>query len=668
MIKITDSQGMAEAISKIAKLDGNKIHVGGRGLSKIADGGSMDSVATQFYSPRLTPDTWYLPRTRKMLLKWVKIFFDWDPYIYSILCLSSDTKVPLTNGTVKTIKELYDEQAENFGVYSTDDDGNTVDGMADKVILTKKDAEVIRVCLSNGGSFKCTPDHLIKIADGSYEEAQNLMPLDKVFPLNSEIYILRTEKCDNEDVYDIQSVGIYHNFALDCGVFVHNCMHSRYPLGEFNIVSKDKKQAEIFEYALHNDDFDISKVLQEASLSYQKFGEAFIFGNFSREKGIWESFCCLDPALIEVVEIPFTNKVRLMLEIPLKYRKMITSKKTTADDLKDIPKVLIDAVNNGDKFIELNTDEGYDENGNYYPPSVCMIINKTDVGEDGLRGLPPITPLLKDLVYSDYLRKAQISRAQRFAYPIEIWKMGDHVNGFIPTAEDLENFKDMLTTALASPPYTIVWSDMISLQIEGAAGSLLPIWDDYNFVENRILVGLGTNKNVILGEGGWMGAAKTLSMQRLIMDYQFMRDVWTNQFLRNFVLRPICKAHNYTKKSPIDGTMVPDVPKISWVRNLDIQQDEDNKKLYKEMWTDGLVSSKTLFGKFPDLDFITEVRNLEAERGTVLDTDKRKIPEHFNEINDEGVAQEQESTQTIEKTVAPTAPIAPELHNTEIAK
>ena len=29
----------------------------------------MGNVNTMFYSPRLTPDTWYLPRSRKMLLK-----------------------------------------------------------------------------------------------------------------------------------------------------------------------------------------------------------------------------------------------------------------------------------------------------------------------------------------------------------------------------------------------------------------------------------------------------------------------------------------------------------------------------------------------------------------------------------------------------------------------
>ena len=895
---------MAEAISKIAGLKGSQVRVG---IDKKADGASMDFAATQFYSPRMTPDTWYLPRTRKMLLKWVKIFFDWDPYIYSILmmhsryplgefnvvtkdnrqktifdhilhndsfdisnvlqeaslsyqkfgeaCLTGETKIPLLNGKTKTIKELHDEQLKDFYVYSVDSNGDVVPGMASNVKLTRKDAEVIKITLDDGSSFKCTPDHRIMMRDGSYKEAQQLNTNDSLMPLyksgmycyyktmkskvkystvynprngkykhvhrlvatnaygeipkkhvihhkdynsqnneptNLQIMDYETHRQTHVRIYTAEQIKHYSQKTKDLykkpgyskmmgdkirvgldnpevrkkiSDSSRNIWANPEHVKKMSKITKDRWTDTEFRKKMHESQINSDTVRYFESLSpedrvlmsnkgsnaalkvnigrkhsedskakisqsakefystpygkqcqserskkrwnkskevsvYQNhkvvsiekcnnedvydivcvdkhhnfaietkdgnglFVHNCIMGMWNPKKSIWDGFTCLDPALIDVREVPFTNKVKIFVEIPVKYAKLIRANKDEAT-IKAIPKALIAAVKAGDKFIELNTEEGYDENGDYYPPSVCMLINKTDVGEDGLRGLPPITPLLKDLVYSDYLRKAQISRAQRFAYPIEIWKMGDHVNGFIPTPEDLENFKNMLTQALSSPPYTIVWSDMISLEIQGHAGSLLNIWDDYNFVENRLLVGLGTNKNVVLGEGGWMGAAKTLSMQRLIMDYQYMRDMWTNQFLRNFVLKPICIAHDYTKKSPIDGTKIPDVPKISWVRNLDVQQDEDSKKLYMDMWKDGLVSSKTLFTKFPDLDFITEIRNLEAEKGTVLDTDSRKIPEHFNKVNDEGVAQEGESTQTIEKTVSPVAPIAPELHSTE---
>lgn len=460
----------------------------------------MGNVNTLFYSPRLTPDTWYLPRSRKMLLKWVDIFFDWDPYIYSILM-----------------------------------------------------------------------------------------------------------------------------------------MHSRYPIGNFNLIC-DEKEEQFFNEVLHNEQWDILDVLREGSISFTKFGEAICIGSWDSEHGVWEGFSWVDPGLIEVKEVPFTGKVKLFLEIPSKYIRAVKGK-SKADEIerKLMPQYIVEAVEKGLKYIELDNEEGIDEEtGKYSPPKVCMMVNKTNVGEKGLRGLPPMTPAIKSLVYSDYLRKAQMARAQRFAYPVEIWKFGDIQNGYIPNDEELSSVREMLQKALTNPPYTIVYTPLLSLEVVSPAGGLLPIYDDYNFVENQILVALGTNKNIVLGEGGWMSNAKTLSMQRLIMDYQIVRDMWTRTFLQNFVLRPMCIANGFTKKSLIDKTKdIANVPKVAWVNSLDVQNEEDTKKLYIDLWKDGLISSKTLYSQFPDLDFRTEVTQMQEEKGTVLDGAGRTLPATVTKIENE---------------------------------
>lgn len=460
----------------------------------------MGNVNTLFYSPRLTPDTWYLPRSRKMLLKWVDIFFDWDPYIYSILM-----------------------------------------------------------------------------------------------------------------------------------------MHSRYPIGNFNLIC-DEKEEQFFNEVLHNEQWDILDVLREGSISFTKFGEAICIGEWDSEHGVWKGFSWIDPGLIEVKEIPFTGKVKIFLEIPSKYIRAVKGK-SKADEIerKLMPQYIVEAVEKGLKYIELDNEEGIDEEtGKYSPPKVCMMVNKTNVGEKGLRGLPPMTPAIKSLVYSDYLRKAQMARAQRFAYPVEIWKFGDIQNGYIPNDEELSSVREMLQKALTNPPYTIVYTPLLSLEVVSPAGGLLPIYDDYNFVENQVLVALGTNKNIVLGEGGWMSNAKTLSMQRLIMDYQIIRDMWTRTFLQNFVLRPMCIANGFTKKSLIDKTKdIANVPKIAWVNSLDVQNEEDTKKLYIDLWHDGLISSKTLYSQFPDLDFRTEVTQMQEEKGTVLDGAGRTLPATVTKIENE---------------------------------
>lgn len=528
--KAGDAAELKQMADKLWKIKSDKVRIFDKETttSKTASidkeaGYNVEFAQSQFYSPRLTPDTWYMPRTRKMLLKWVKIFYDWDPYVNSILS-----------------------------------------------------------------------------------------------------------------------------------------MHARYPISDFNL-NCDIKRKEYFDNVLHNEQWDILDVMREGSLSFKKFGEAICIGDWDYEHGYWKGFTWMDPGLIEIEEVPFTNQIKIFAEIPSKYIKIVKSNKPVdIEKQKSIPDVLKNAIKMGKRYIELDTEEKVSEDGVYSPPKVCCMVNKSDVGEEGLRGLPPITPLLKDLVYSDHLRKAQMARAQRFAYPIEIWKLGDVAQNILPSDDDLESVQAMLKEALAAPPYTVVYSPLLSLEIVGAAGSLLPIYDDYNFIENRLLVGLGTNKNIVLGEGGWMSNAKTLSMQRLIMDYQVDRDMWTRKFLQNFVLRPMCLFHGYVKKDPITNAEVPDLPKISWTRSLDIQNEEDTKKLYIDMWEKGLVSSKTLFSKFSDLDYEVEVRNLEQEKGTILDGGGRTLPAIIKNLDESEhkVPGQEETGGAAAKPSAPPRPLA----------
>ncbi len=493
-----------------------------KGIDKVAF--NYDYADTQFYSPRLQPESWFLPRTRKMVLKWVKIFFDWDPAIHSILK-----------------------------------------------------------------------------------------------------------------------------------------MHSRYPISEFNLSHSNQKQVEYISAVLHREDWDIMDTLREASLSFVKYGEAAIMGSWDSKFGIWKSMVCLDPALIELEEIPFTGQVKVYAEIPRKYIRIIKSGKPSDQErVNRFPEALVNAVKEGKKYIELDTSENC-ENGVYSPPKVCFISNKTDVGEAGIRGLPPLVPLFRTLVYQDFLKKAQYSRAQRFAYPIEFWTLGDLSQGILPDEAALSEVQQMLKTALASPPYSIIYSPLLKLDVVGATGSLLPIYDDLAFCENQILIGLGVNKNIVLGEGGWMSNAKTLSLQRLIMDYSVDRDMWTRKFLKNFVLRPICIAKGWTKNNIITGEKIADIPEINWVRSLDMQQEEDIRRMYFDLWKEKVVSTKTLLAMYPNLNYEAEIRNLESEKGTILDNMKRGLPEGFTPLDSKNESPSNVSVETpTSPSITPEKPSIPE--------
>ncbi len=116
--------------------------------------------------------------SRNTILKWAQeTECDW------IWCLSKDTKIPLVDGTTKTIEELSKlESLDNVYVYSLDKQGKIVPGKLNKVWKTGT-RQTLKITLDNNESFRCTTDHRIMLRDGSYVEAGGLKVNDSLMPL-----------------------------------------------------------------------------------------------------------------------------------------------------------------------------------------------------------------------------------------------------------------------------------------------------------------------------------------------------------------------------------------------------------------------------------------------------------------------------------------------------
>ncbi len=146
------------------------------------------------------------------------------------LCLTGDTEIILASGGYIRIDRLAQRNPDEFFVVSRDMRGLLVPGRARKARMTKKTKDIVEVRLSNNMSFRCTPDHKIMLADGTYKEAKDLVPESDKLATSSmlrglaiyPISVISISLKDEIQVYDI-SVDGYHNFELACGVFVHNC-------------------------------------------------------------------------------------------------------------------------------------------------------------------------------------------------------------------------------------------------------------------------------------------------------------------------------------------------------------------------------------------------------------------------------------------------------------
>ena len=97
-------------------------------------------------------------------------------------CFTGNTKVPLLNGRVRTLKELSDKaEGETFWVYSTTPEGRMVAGKA-RAVQTRKSQRLYKVVIDNGEIIECTADHLFMLRSGEYRKALDLKPGDSLMP------------------------------------------------------------------------------------------------------------------------------------------------------------------------------------------------------------------------------------------------------------------------------------------------------------------------------------------------------------------------------------------------------------------------------------------------------------------------------------------------------
>lgn len=113
------------------------------------------------------------------------------PYdVKGVCCFHGDTKVKLIDGTNKTFKQLkqiWDKKQKPFEVYSRDEKGNIVPGIATSPRITREITELIEITLDNGQKIKCTLDHQFLLKDGNLKEAQHITKDDSLMPLHYSI-------------------------------------------------------------------------------------------------------------------------------------------------------------------------------------------------------------------------------------------------------------------------------------------------------------------------------------------------------------------------------------------------------------------------------------------------------------------------------------------------
>src|SRR2546423_12605030 len=103
---------------------------------------------------------------------------------FDIGCFTADTLVPTVDGQSHPIGELA-EAGRDILVYALDEDHRIVVARA-MARKTRTNAPLVRATLDNQREIVCTPDHEFMLRDGTYRQAQDLVPGTSLMPFSLE--------------------------------------------------------------------------------------------------------------------------------------------------------------------------------------------------------------------------------------------------------------------------------------------------------------------------------------------------------------------------------------------------------------------------------------------------------------------------------------------------
>ena len=153
-------------------------------------------------------------------------------------CITGDTLVMTENGE-KPISELVGTNGYLWS-YNTETGKAELKPYHDCRMTQISAKNIIELKTETGKKIRCTSDHLILTQNGWKQAIECVNERIITFDGNSE-YVWGMSECGAKPVYNLE-VADNHNFAVNGGLIVHNCMDSaRYFVQTMNIVKKKEK-------------------------------------------------------------------------------------------------------------------------------------------------------------------------------------------------------------------------------------------------------------------------------------------------------------------------------------------------------------------------------------------------------------------------------------------
>ena len=268
-------------------------------------------------------------------------------------------------------------------------------------------------------------------------------------------------------------------------------IYTRFPLAGLELYSKDKKLTQYYE-DLFLDDLNYEDFLVSLGREYWLIGEAFAMGHFNEWEGVWEHEELLNPEDIVVERIPFVQDFTQLKVVPPDYLKRMVQSRQPA------------------KYYKL-FEENFGELIPYIRREEAFPISDVNLKQVAFRvadwdahGTPLLLRGLRTLLHEEKLLASQDAIAERLYSPLILAKLGIQDMGpnalpWIPSAADIESFRDDMDYALSSDFRLIVHHFGLDVQNVFGREEMPDLGNDFDRIDRWIMQIFGINPSLLGG-------------------------------------------------------------------------------------------------------------------------------------------------------------------------
>jgi len=211
-------------------------------------------------------------------------------------------------------------------------------------------------------------------------------------------------------------------------------------------------------------------------------------------------------------------------------------------------------------------------------------------------GVGMVRRLFPVLSYKTKLMVAQWIVAERLIVPIKIVKVGSDERPAGPA--DIASVQAQLAETANDPNMTIVTHHNFDLEWYGAAGKVLTLSNELEFINQEVLDGMMINNALLNGEGPNFSSA-AVGIEAMIQRLTTFRNQ-ISEWIIEFLYLPEAIRQGFVDKNPETDELEYVVPKIKW-DSMHLRDQQQYRTFILQLYEKGLVSAQTVLEAF-DID------------------------------------------------------------------